>query len=104
LREFLDEQSYDKVPVEVGETTYTFEFPKEVTESERKEILDAKLRGSESEAIKALNEELAGMDVLRFRWDVREVVLPYKYPVALGIILMFLGAVFVVLSIDRGYR
>lgn len=99
LVELLERDSYEEVPVEVGETTFTFEFPKEMTEREREAVLEKKLEGATSEVVKALREELSGKDRLRFGWNVYPVALPYRYPLAVGMILIFLGAMFLILSI-----
>jgi len=102
--ELLEEYSYEKVPVNVGDTTFTFEFPEIMTESERKEVLDRKLEGSDSTVIEALKAELAGKDRLRFKWEVRPVALRYRYPLVCGMILVFLGTVSLVLSIGSGAK
>ncbi len=101
LSELFEKYTYKEVPVKVGDVTYTFEFPDNMTESEREEVLDSKLEGTESDVIEALNAELAGKERLRFRWEVRPVVLQYRYPLVCGMVLVFLGAVFLVLSIER---
>jgi len=100
IADLLEPHSYKEVPVDVGDTTFAFEFPDNMTESERKEILDMKLEGTESEVTEALKAELAGKDRLRFKWEVRPVALPYRYPVVFGTILIFLGTLFLVLSIE----
>ncbi len=101
LSGLLDKYTYEEVLVNVGSVTYTFEFPDSMAESERKEILNTKLEGPEPEVIEALNAELAGKERLRFEWKEWPVAVPYKYPLVSGIVLIFLGSVFLVLSIER---
>jgi hypothetical protein len=100
----LEEYTYEEVPLNVGDTTFTFEFPDNMPESERKEILDSKLEGREPVVIEALNKELTGKDRLRFRWEVVPTTLAYRYPVVFGIILILLGGIFLVLSIGSGQK
>jgi hypothetical protein len=99
LVELLEKDTYEEVPVEVGETTFTFEFPRGMTEWEREVVLEKKLEGAKSEVVKALKEELSGKDRLRFEWNVYPVALPYRYPLVVGMILIFLGTMFLILSI-----
>ena len=110
-KDIFDRVGYKEHLVAVGGVTYTFEFPEDMKDSEVTEALEElavkwDTYKTEAKIIEALNKELSGMERFRFiKWGKDfAVVIPYKYPLVLGLLLIFIGMLMFVLSIERSRK
>ena len=108
VKDFLDILASDrseKQLVHIYDTQYVLEFPKDMNDSEMQEVLETRFQKTteDSEFTQTLDRELLGIKRWRFiRWEeINEIAIPYKYPLLSGMILIFVGILSLILSLEK---